>query len=426
MEQSGISRRSFLGGTAASLGAFALAGCATQGAKQGSGGKATEASTIRFYGNSLGEPAQSAGWKAFVSGWEKESRAHVKPVTYPYDQASQQLALLGGKFQGVAQAGPWQVLVPSGVLADLADLAAEVGLPRSALDSYTVDGKVYAIPLTASGIGLVADGEIVTSAGLDAELSTEEFAAGLERIKKQDKDLIPYAGVTKNPDLKDAAHWMWGWGSEVVTADLDCTIGDSASVAAITWYKGLQDQGLIKAGVTRADARILFAQGKTAMYDDAPLAATFVPTNGGSRQLADRMIALARPSYSGKPAYNRSWSNGLCASAGDGELTNRSFIKYAVTNVAAATALYEKASVLPSLSSVAERIPGLKANHFQSLFRTRIAAHVRGPAWDRLAVTQQVDTTIGEGVARILVGQTSVQAGLNALRKNVQALVDQK
>ncbi|MEV6716272.1 extracellular solute-binding protein [Lentzea sp. NPDC051208] len=422
-----LSRRSFLGGTLAAAGAFALTGCATSAGPQSSGrSAATRTSTVNFYGNSVGDSAQSAGWKEFIAGWEKSASATVKVITYPYDQASHQLALLGAKFQGVAEAGPWQVLAPLGVLADLNELAAGLDIPKGALDAYRIDGKLLAIPLTASGIGLVANGDIAGSAGLRSGMSTDEFASALERIKQQDSALIPYAAVTKNPDLKDAAHWMWGWGSEVVTPDLKCTIGDRESVEAITWYKGLQDAGLTKAGVARADARILFAQGKTAMYDDAPLASTFVRANGGSADLVANMTALTRPSHAGKPSFNRFWGKGLCASAGEGELSNIDFIKFALTDVNAARALFTKSSVLPSVKSVADQIPELTANKFQTDFYSNVAQHTRSGAWDRLPVLQQIDTTIGQGVANILAGQSDVQTGLNDLRKQVQGLLDKR
>jgi len=424
-----ISRRAFLGGstTAAAFGMLALAGCAPTSpgpAAQAEG--ATAAKTINFYNNSLGEEAQKAAWQSVVDGFAEQAGVTIKPVIYPYDQAATQLALTGssGKLMGVGQAGPWQVLSPMGVLADLTDLAEGLDIPQGVLDTYSIDGKLYVLPLTAAGIGIVTNGQIARDVGLASGMTVEEFASALEAIKKQDKDLIPYAAVTKNPDLKDIAHWMWGFGSEVVTDDLECTIGDAPSVAAVTWYLSLLDAGLIQANVARTDARILFASGRTALYDDAPLAATFVTTNGGAQQIADNIGAIARPTSGGNESYNRAWGGGLFASAGEGEVTSREFITYAATNVAAATALYEQSAVAPAAKSVADQIPALAKDRFQTEFRTEVSEHARGAAWDKVAVTAQVDTTIGDGVARILAGQVEVQAGLNDLKKEVQDLLD--
>ncbi|QMU70171.1 ABC transporter substrate-binding protein [Streptacidiphilus sp. P02-A3a] len=423
-----VSRRGLLAGfgVLGTLGALSLAGCATSAPGGSAKGAATDTESINFYGNALGEDAQKAAWQAVIDGWQRQTGKKIKPVVFPYDQASTQLALAAktGDFDGVGQ-GPWQVLVPTGILADVSDLAATMDLPGTSVDSFRINGKLYFIPINASGIGLVCDGRIADEVGLSDSMTVEDFATALEKIKKQDPKVIPYAAVTENPDLKDAVHWMWGWGSPVVTDSLRCTIGDAPSVAAITWYKGLQDAGLTKAGVNRSDARILFAQGQTAMYDDAPLADSFVRTNGGSAALQAAIRPLRRPAYRTVPSANRFWGSGLFCSAGEGEQTSKDFINYVATNVSAATALYQESSLAPADAKVAAQVPGLNKDAFQSAFRTAVADHSRASAWDALASSAEIDTAIGQGVAGILAGQSGVQSGLNALRKTVQGILAQ-
>ncbi|MFD3484707.1 ABC transporter substrate-binding protein [Streptomyces sp. NPDC058665] len=424
-----MTRRGVLAGLGA-LGlssAFGLTACSTSApGGAASSGDASEIDTIKLYGNALGEDSQKAAWQAVIAGWEKKSGKKVKPVIYPYDQASTQLALAAksGSFNGVAQ-GPWQLLVPMGILADLSDLAEGMDLPRAVLDGLRLDGKLYMLPLTASGIGLVCDGRIADETGLKSGMTVEEFATALEKIKRQDPDLVPYAAVTKNPDLKDAVHWMWGWGSEVVTKDLKCTIGDSESVAAVEWYKELQDAKLTKSGVARTDARIMFARGQAVMYDDAPLANTFVKSNGGSAALQAAVRPLRRPTVQSLPSYNRFWGAGLSCSAGKGEKTSRDFISYAAGDLGAATALYEQSALPPADKNVADRIDALRKDTFQTSFADAVAEHARLGAWDTLSTTTQIDTAIGEGVASILAGQVGVQSGLNALRKKVDDALEQ-
>ncbi|MDQ0643188.1 ABC transporter substrate-binding protein [Microbacterium murale] len=427
-----LSRRAFLGGSTAlaAFGVLTLAGCATPaapGAGTGAGANAaTEAKTINFYGNSLGEEALKPAWQAILDNFSKANDVTVAPVVYPYDQAATQLALTGrsGNLMGVGQSGGWQVLTPMNILADLTDLAEDLEIPQGVLDAYTMDGKLLVLPLTAAGIGIITNGEIAKSVGIKSGMTVEEFATALEKIKTQDPSLIPYAAVTKNPDLKDAAHWMWGFGSEVVTDDFECTIGDEESVEAITWYKSLQDAGLTQTNVARSDARILFASGRAALYDDAPLASTFVVTNGAAQNIIDNIGAIARPTANGNESYNRAWGGGLFATAGEGEVTSREFILYALTDVKSATDLYERSAVAPASKKVADQIPALAADKFQTAFRTEVSEHARGAAWDRVAVTAQIDTAIGAGVANILAGQGDVQSGLNSLKKEVQDLLD--
>ncbi|MFJ9980686.1 ABC transporter substrate-binding protein [Streptomyces cyaneofuscatus] len=425
-----VSRRKMLAGLGAlgAVSAFTVAGCSTPAP---SGGPDTtgssETDSIKFYGNVLGEESQKAAWQGAIDGWESRSGKSVKPVVYPYDQASTQLALAArsGDFGGVGQGGPWQVLVPTGILADLSELASHMSLPLKIIESLRIDGKLHFLPLNASGIGLVGDGRVADEAGLKDGASVEEFAAALERIKQQDKKLIPYAAVTKNPDLKDAVHWMWSWGSEVVTVDQRCTLGDAGSVAAITWYKELQDAGLTKSGVARTDARILFARGQAVLYDDAPLAAKFVRTNGGSAALATAIRPLQRPSVDGRPSVNRFWGSGLFCSKGKGEATSKDFISFVAGDVKAATSLYEEAALAPADARVAAKVAGLDKDVFQNTFRTAIADHARAAAWDRLPSVSQIDTAIGEGVAVIMAGQTGVQAGLNSLKRKIDDILAQ-
>ncbi|MFJ4798644.1 ABC transporter substrate-binding protein [Kitasatospora purpeofusca] len=424
-----LSRRGLLAGIGAlgALGAAGLTGCSTPAPATDRAGGATEIGTINFYNNVLGEESQKAAWQTAVDGWQKRSGRTVKPVIYPYDQASTQLALAArsGDFAGVGQAGPWQVLVPTGILADVSDLAAGMSLPTRTVDSLRVDGKLYYLPVNASGIGMVCDGRIADEVGLRSGLSVEDFAAALERIRKQDGKLVPYAAVTKNPDLKDAVHWMWGWGSPVVTESLEVTIGDAESVAAVSWYKQLQDAGLTKSGVARGDARILFGRGQAVVYDDAPLARKFVTTNGGSAELVAAIRPLERPRAKGAPSCNRFWGSGLFCSAGKGERTSKDFIAYVAGDLSAATALYQQSALAPADAKVAAQVPGLAQDTFQNGFRTEVADHARAAAWDRLASYAQIDTAIGDGVAAIMAGQSQVQSGLNALRKKVEDILAQ-
>jgi hypothetical protein len=425
-----FTRRSFLTGSSAvaALGVLTLAGCSTTvpgaAATKAAASHGTKLKTLNFYNNVLGEAGQSAAWQDMIDNFQAVNSSTIKSVVYPSAQAATQLALTArsGNLVGVGQAGPWQVLTPFNILADLSDLAAGLDIPKGILDSYTIDGKLLALPQYAGGIGLVADGTIAKSVGLTSGLTTDQFATVLEKIKSQDKSMIPYAAVTKT-DLKDIVPWMWEFGSEVVDDKLNVSIGDAASVAAVNWYKGLLTQGLIQANVARADARILFARGQTPLYEDAPLAATFVVTNGGKQELVDNITAIARPTHAKGASENRSWGGGLFATSGVGEITSRDFIKFMINDVASATVLFEESALAPASKTISAKIPTITKNKFQAAFRTNVTEHAKATGYDKIAVAAQIDTTIASGVASILAGETSTQSGLNSLKTQVEALI---
>ena len=89
------------------------------------------------------------------------------------------------------------------------------------------------------------------------------------------------------------------------------------------------------------------------------------------------------------------------------------------------TSLFNQSLLVPARSfAVTAKIPELASDKFQIGFQSAVSNHARAAAWDKLTAQQQIDTIIGAGVAGILAGQTDVQAGLNALKTQVQSALD--
>ena len=89
-------------------------------------------------------------------------------------------------------------------------------------------------------------------------------------------------------------------------------IGDDGSVEALTWYKKLYDQKLIAPDVNRVDARALMSQGKTAFYEDAIGGKATVTKSSPDKDLAAKMVPIARPVKA--PATNHGTSPGARSS----------------------------------------------------------------------------------------------------------------
>ena len=151
----------------------------------------------------------------------------------------------------------------------LSTLAEGRGYTDAALGAGSLDGKQLGLPWTIGAIGLIGNAELFDKAGASLTPKTiEEFEEGLRALKGI--GVIPYAASTKAAQLKDIVVWMQTFGSPIIDGD-ESTIGDEASVKAVEWYQKLYDEGLIAPDVDRAAARTLFAQGGTALYDDAPV-----------------------------------------------------------------------------------------------------------------------------------------------------------
>ncbi|WP_267900300.1 ABC transporter substrate-binding protein [Kribbella turkmenica] len=408
-------------------GLLAASGCSSSPPRPDAGGDA-DAKLINFYGDSLGGETTGKFWKRALERFETDRGVTVKPVTYTFDQAPTQLLLAArsGNASGVGEAGPWQVLVPLGVLADLSEIASKHDYPKALLDGFTVDGRLYVLPQYVDAIGLVGNGSILSSVGFTGDkVSVDDFAATLEKIKAQDRRVIPYAGATKQPALKDLIPWMWTFGSEVITADLKVTLGDAASVKVLEWYKQLVSAGLIGKEVHRDDARVLLAQGRTALYDDVGLARSFAKTNGAPKPLQDGLLSITRPALKADgDSYNRGSAGGLFVFAGAGEATSRGLAEWICTDPALAGDFFTLNSRVTALSSVASAIPEIGKDRFQTSWNERSIGHARFPAYNRLPTSAALDDLIGQGVAKILAGEQTSQEGLNALRAKVQKQVD--
>uniref|UniRef100_UPI001B80C4F2 extracellular solute-binding protein n=1 Tax=Dactylosporangium aurantiacum TaxID=35754 RepID=UPI001B80C4F2 len=164
----------------------------------------------------------------------------------------------------------------------------------------------YGLPWTFAGIGLISNTELLTKAGItSAPKTVAEFEAALTAVKGLGGGVVPWAGMTKVDQLKDIIPWMWEFGSPIVDGG-KVVIGDDGSVEALTWYKKLYDQKLIAPDVNRVDARALMSQGKTAFYEDAIGGRAAVTKSSPDKDLASKMVPVARPVKAPTPAPARS------------------------------------------------------------------------------------------------------------------------
>lgn len=413
--------------------AAALAGCAptaSGGPAAGTAGlNGADPTDFAFASWSLTEESAKPALEGTLSAYEKAKGVAVKRTAFPYNEYINQLMLqvTGGQFTGAAHVDvAWLgSLAATGKLQDVSSLASGRGYTSSALQAATFDGVQYGLPWTIGAIGLIANSETLGKAGLSADAfptTVDEFEKALVSLKGLGGGLIPYAASTKAAQLKDILIWMQTFGSPLVDGDT-ITIGDDASVEAVTWYKGLYDKGLIAADVDRFDARSLFAQGRAAMYDDAPVGRGAVTKESPDANLASKLAPVSRPVLkAGDTPRALVWGGAIAVVNGAGAPTAGDFAQYATSDLDAILADYALRG-LPPATTEALASSEVAADTFGAQFSERITSTASSnPLW-KFTAYSQIESAIADRVQAVLIGSASPKDAMKQAGEAAQKLV---
>jgi multiple sugar transport system substrate-binding protein len=421
------SRRSLLKLLGAGAGAAALAACApTSGGDAPSapsgGGELTDFSLASW---SLADDLSKAGVQGLMDAFMAGKSITIRPVPIAFPDYLNQLILQvrGNQFSGAAQLDiAWlSSLAALGKLRDLGQLANGAGYTETALSSGQLNGVQYGLPWTSGAIGLIVNQEMLGKVGLE-ELPTtvEDFEAALTELKGT--GVVPYAASTKVAQLKDILIWMQTFGSPLIEGDR-VTIGDDASVEAVAWYKRLYDKRLIAPDVERLDARALFAQEKTAMYDDAIVGKDVVIKQAKSRTLIDNIAPAPRPVVKqGDTPRAQQWGHIMVVVDGEGADTAGQFARFATSDTTAVLKYFEAVS-LPPTTTAALASDAVKSDTFTTAFGEKITATATpNPFW-RFPQYAQMENIVSEKVQAVLIGRSSPADALAEAREAVQELI---
>jgi multiple sugar transport system substrate-binding protein len=428
-----FSRRDLMRFSAIGLGGLAFAGLAAGCAPAGAGAPAGSASAgpvtptdFSFASWGMSEEATKPALSASVNAFGKKDGITIDTPSYPYNDYLNQLTLQvrGGQFSGAAQLDvAW--LSTLAALGKLTDLGAKVkgrGYTDAGLTAGTFDGKQLGLPWTIAAIGPIANTELLGKVGLDAlPTTTKDFEAALIELKALGNGVVPYAASTKTAQLKDIVVWMQTFGSPIVE-DGKITIGDDASIEAVTWYKKLFDEGLITADIDRAAARALFGQGKAAVYDDAPAGRAGVLKSASDPDLGSKMVPFARPVLKkGDTPQELLWGHLLVVVDGKGAPTAGDFAQW-ITSDPAQQVSYFTALGLPPATDEALASSAVSGNTFVTQFTERVTVGAKpSPLWQYVQYAQ-MEAAIAESVQAVLIGSATPKAAMAEAGKKVQAL----
>ncbi|GAA4732484.1 sugar ABC transporter substrate-binding protein [Isoptericola chiayiensis] len=425
-----LSRRRVLQLLGIGAGTALVAACAPSGGSAPAPAASTgsAAQDFSFASWSLSEEAAKPVITGQLDTFGADAGVTATPVSYPYNEYLNQLTLQtrGGEFSGAAQLDiAWLgTLAALGKLQDLSALAQGRGYIEAGLSAGQFDGVQYGLPWTLGAIGLVGNREILDRAGItDLPSDIAGFEEALRELKKLDDGLVPYAASTKVAQLKDVQTWMQTFGCTLVE-DGRVTLGDDASVEAMTWYKRLYDDGLIGADVDRFDARSLFAQGKTALYDDAPVGRSAVLADSPDTELGDKLVPFARPVVSaGDDPRALAWGHVIVVVDGDGAGTAAEYARWVTSDEAVVVDYFEQLG-LPPTTQAGLSSEAVASDRFISEFGERITAtSTPSPFWV-YPQYGQIDTAIAEQVQAALVGSKTPREAMEAARDEAQSLID--
>jgi multiple sugar transport system substrate-binding protein len=431
MNNSTASRRTLL--RAAGAGALgvpalsAIAACAPQASSGDDDQDAnTEASTITFASWSLNEEASQPVVQGMLDSWAEANGVTVNTAVWPFNEYLNQLTLQirGGEAVSAAQLSiPWlPQLATFADFIDLSEQAAAGGYTESALAAGQVDGVQLGLPWTIGSIGMLANAELLDRAGVSTPPATiEDFEQML--LALQGIDVIPYAGMTKVAQLAgDIQTWMLAFGSPLVENGR-ITIGDDASVEAVTWYKSLYDRELIAADVDRFDARALFSQGQAAIYDDAIVAKGILLADSSDPDFESKLQPMARPvTAAASTPVHAFWGHAIAVLGGEGSATAAQLASYLTSDPAATDPLFSELALPPTTTTALES-SAVQQDEYTTTWTELITSSASmNPMW-QFQRAAQMDSILAEQVQAILIGQASPADGLATAAEEMNALL---
>ncbi|ONK13436.1 sugar ABC transporter substrate-binding protein [Streptomyces sp. MP131-18] len=275
------SRRRFLTGAAGAAAGLAaapalLTGCGSAGAS---------GDTLQFWNfyapSNSPDPAanrQSQWFVELIDTWNATHSVQIELVFVPQGTyrggAKLPSAFAAGDGPDIFLLSPGDFLryYNGGVLADLtphmaAEAIADYG---SALESRTVDGKVYALPMEIEPLAMFYDVAAWESAGLsegDIPTTWDEMLDAGDKLRTGTRaglvfDTPPgyYQNFTWYP-------WMWQGGGEVLAADGSVAFDSAATRQALRLWQQAVESGIAPRTLPAAgDAVSAFAAGNVAMW----------------------------------------------------------------------------------------------------------------------------------------------------------------
>ncbi len=144
-------------------------------------------------------------------------------------------------------------------------------LAPAAINAFTVDGALYAVPANIATLQLYYNKSLFEAAGLDAPPATvEEFRDYAQQLTG---DGVYGLSVAERETIQMWPILQWLDGGDIVD-EQGCSVLESPeNIESLTTWSGLLQDGVMPLGLTGAESDSLFSAGQAAMQLNGPWAA---------------------------------------------------------------------------------------------------------------------------------------------------------
>lgn len=239
-------------------------------------------------------PGMGDWWQLLVETYQNNSGNTVIPRNTPAKDYYEQLLLqtASGTGADVLTVNPNNMgeLLAAGQLLPLNDLIKSSGTDQRIVeggwDSLTVDGNIYALPITGRTLELIYNACYFEEAGISEPPRTpQEFFEIAQKLTVKDESgrITRYGAnmvnANEDPTYEMLLMWSIAFGGSFADADGNYTVDSGPVIQALNHMKALYDAEVVPRGMTETDQRSLFATGGSAMTIDGQWQFPFIKEN---------------------------------------------------------------------------------------------------------------------------------------------------
>jgi multiple sugar transport system substrate-binding protein len=283
-----------------------------------------------------------------------------------------------------------------------------------------VGGKTFALPLITGSIGMIANTEVLSKAGVAIPETLADFRAACLAVRDKVPNSVPFAAATKNVNSipLDFMIMVWSHGGRIIDESGKVLVDSPEGRAAMGFMVDMMKNRLMAPELDRPDSRRLFAQGASAFYIDAPQARSFARSFSGRGDAADAFVKPMKTPVlkAGDTPRSIQWGHLVAAFKGAGvasaDAPGAKWLKYLISDAA-------QTSFPPALSALPVTKAGQAAPVVQNdAFFKDWAAATGVPLTNEIGIwsnAPELSTILSEEVQGALLGQKTADAAIAAM-----------